>query len=63
MSIDVAAYVLSDPQIIEALTDVGERDVAVRLYLDKSQFAEHGLKRGGSSKHCLRIPMSLRELM
>jgi phosphatidylserine/phosphatidylglycerophosphate/cardiolipin synthase-like enzyme len=31
MSIDMAAYVLSDPQIIEALTDAAERDVAIRL--------------------------------
>src|SRR5271169_3308414 len=32
----------SDRQIIEALTDAAERDVVIRLYLDKSQFAEHG---------------------
>ncbi len=44
LSIDMAAYVLSDTRIIEALTAAAERDVAVRLYFDKSQFAQHGLK-------------------
>ena len=44
LSIDMAAYVLSDPRIIDALTAAAERDVAVRLYFDKSQFAQHGLK-------------------
>jgi phosphatidylserine/phosphatidylglycerophosphate/cardiolipin synthase-like enzyme len=43
----MAAYVLSDPRIIEALTDAAERGVLIRLYLDKSQFAEHGPTRGG----------------
>jgi hypothetical protein len=47
LSIDMAAYVLSDPQIIEALTDAAERGVVIRLYLDRSQFAEHGPTRGG----------------
>ena len=42
LSIDMAAYVLSDPRIIMALTDAAERGVVIRLYLDKSQFAEHG---------------------
>jgi phosphatidylserine/phosphatidylglycerophosphate/cardiolipin synthase-like enzyme len=39
LSIDIAAYVLSDSRIIEALTDAAERGVLIRLYLDKSQFA------------------------
>ena len=43
-SIDMAAYVLSDTRVIEALTAAAERDVCVRLYFDKSQFAQHGLK-------------------
>jgi phosphatidylserine/phosphatidylglycerophosphate/cardiolipin synthase-like enzyme len=47
LSIDMAAYVLSDTRIIEALTDAAERGVLIRLYLDKSQFAEHGPTRGG----------------
>jgi phosphatidylserine/phosphatidylglycerophosphate/cardiolipin synthase-like enzyme len=42
LSIDMAAYVLSDPRIIMALTNAAERGVVIRLYLDKSQFAEHG---------------------
>ena len=46
LSIDMAAYVLSDTQIIEALTDAAERDVTIRLYLDRSEFAEHGPVRG-----------------
>jgi phosphatidylserine/phosphatidylglycerophosphate/cardiolipin synthase-like enzyme len=44
LSIDMAAYVLSDRRIIEALTEAAERDVAVRLYFDKSQFSQHGLR-------------------
>ena len=56
LSIDMAAYVLSDPQIIEALTDAAERDVVIRLYLDKSQFAEHGPMRGGLVEALLAHP-------
>lgn len=44
LSIDMAAYVLSDTRVIEALTAAAERDVAVRLYFDKSQFSQHGLR-------------------
>jgi len=44
LTIDMAAYVLSDPRVIEALIDAAERDVAVRLYFDKSQFSQHGLR-------------------
>jgi phosphatidylserine/phosphatidylglycerophosphate/cardiolipin synthase-like enzyme len=56
LSIDMAAYVLSDPQIIEALTDAAERDVVIRLYLDKSQFAEHGPIRRGLVEALLAHP-------
>ncbi len=56
LSIDMAAYVLSDPQIIEALTDAAERDVVIRIYLDKSQFAEHGPIRGGLVEALLAHP-------
>jgi phosphatidylserine/phosphatidylglycerophosphate/cardiolipin synthase-like enzyme len=56
LSIDMAAYVLSDPRILEALTDAAERGVLVRLYLDKSQFAEHGATRGGSVEALLAHP-------
>ena len=52
----MAAYVLSDPQIIEALIDAAERDVVIRLYLDKSQFAEHGPIRGGLVETLLAHP-------
>ena len=59
LSIDIAAYVLSDPRIIEALTDAAERGVLIRLYLDKSQFAEHtGPREEGWLRRCLLIPMS-----
>ncbi len=44
LSIDMAAYVLSDRRIIDALTAAAERDVVVRIYFDKSQFSQHGLK-------------------
>ncbi len=47
LSIDMAAYVLSDPRIIDALTNAAERGVLIRLYLDRSQFAEHGPTPGG----------------
>ncbi len=56
LSIDMAAYVLSDLQIIGALTDAAERGVVVRLYLDKSQFAEHGPTRGGPIEALLAHP-------
>jgi phosphatidylserine/phosphatidylglycerophosphate/cardiolipin synthase-like enzyme len=54
--IDIVAYVLTDPRIIEALTDAAERGVLVRLYLDKSQFAEHGPTRGGRVEALLAHP-------
>ncbi len=56
LSIDIAAYVLSDPRIVEALTDAAERGVVVRLYLDRSQFAEHGPTRGGVIEALLAHP-------
>jgi phosphatidylserine/phosphatidylglycerophosphate/cardiolipin synthase-like enzyme len=56
LSIDMAAYVLSDPRIIEALTVAAERGVLIRLYLDKSQFAEHGPTRGGLVEALLANP-------
>jgi phosphatidylserine/phosphatidylglycerophosphate/cardiolipin synthase-like enzyme len=40
-SIDMAAYVLTDPGVIEALGDAADRGVAVRLYLDRGEFASH----------------------
>ncbi|MDR3463288.1 MAG: phospholipase D-like domain-containing protein [Beijerinckiaceae bacterium] len=36
-SIDMAAYVLTDYPVIEALTRAAQRGVAIRLYLDKGQ--------------------------
>ena len=36
--IDMAAYVLSDERIIEALSAAAERGVKIRLYLDPEQF-------------------------
>jgi phosphatidylserine/phosphatidylglycerophosphate/cardiolipin synthase-like enzyme len=56
LSIDMAAYVLSDPRIIEALTDAAERGVLIRLYLDRSQFTEHGPTRGGLVEALLAHP-------
>jgi phosphatidylserine/phosphatidylglycerophosphate/cardiolipin synthase-like enzyme len=43
-SIDMAAYVLTDEGVIEALADAADRGVAVRLYLDRSQFESHADK-------------------
>ena len=56
LSIDMAAYVLSDREIIEALIDAAERGVVIRLYLDKSQFAEHGPTQGGLIEALLAHP-------
>ena len=56
LSIDMAAYVLSDPRIIEALIDAAERDVVIRLYLDRSEFVEHGAIRGGLVEALLAHP-------
>jgi phosphatidylserine/phosphatidylglycerophosphate/cardiolipin synthase-like enzyme len=56
LSIDIAAYVLSDERIIEALTDAAERGALIRLYLDKAQFAEHGATRGGLIEALLAHP-------
>jgi phosphatidylserine/phosphatidylglycerophosphate/cardiolipin synthase-like enzyme len=56
LSIDMAAYVLSDPQIIEALIDAAERGVVIRLYFDRSQFADHGPTRGGLIEALLAHP-------
>jgi len=39
--IDMAAYVLSDAAVIEALGDAADRGVMVRLYLDRAQYGGH----------------------
>ncbi len=39
--VDMAAYVLSDVAVIEALGDAADRGVAVRLYLDRAQYEGH----------------------
>ena len=56
LSIDMAAYVLSDQPVIEALTAAAERDVAVRLYFDRSQFSQHGLRYGAPIEALLAHP-------
>ena len=38
--IDMAAYVLTDWPILQALTRAADRGVAIRIYLDGAQFAE-----------------------
>jgi len=38
--VDLAAYVLTDWQVIRALTRAADRGVRVRLYLDGTQLAE-----------------------
>ena len=45
-SIDMAAYVLTDADVVEALRDAAVRGVAIRLYFDKSQYAQHGARTG-----------------
>ncbi len=44
VSIDMAAYVLTDDSVIAALGDAADRGVAVRLYLDRSEFGGHSEK-------------------
>lgn len=41
VSIDMAAYVLSDAAVVEALADAADRGVAVRLYLDHAEYEAH----------------------
>lgn len=55
-SIDMAAYVLSDRAVIEALSDAADRGVTIRLYLDKGQFSEHGPRQGGGIEALLTSP-------
>ena len=55
-SIDMAAYVLSDAAVIDALRDAAERGVTIRIYLDKGQFAEHGPRQGGEIEALLSYP-------
>ena len=56
LSIDMAAYVLSDDTVIEALTAAAERDVPVRIYFDASQFSQHGLRYGAPIEALLAHP-------
>ena len=41
-SIDMAAYVLTDVPVIEALTGAAQRGVAVRVYLYTTEIPDHG---------------------
>jgi PLD-like domain len=43
--IDIAAYVLTDWPVIQALTRAADRGVHIRVYLDKDQLAEHELAK------------------
>lgn len=56
LSIDMAAYVLSDSGIIEALIDAADRGVVIRVYFDRSEFAERGPRRGGLVEALLAHP-------
>jgi len=47
LSIDMAAYVLSDAAVIEALCDAADRGVAVRLYLDAGEYLAQAQALGG----------------
>jgi phosphatidylserine/phosphatidylglycerophosphate/cardiolipin synthase-like enzyme len=55
-SIDMAAYVLSDQAVIDALNDAAERGVTIRIYLDKGQFSRHGPREGGEIEALLSYP-------
>ena len=43
-------------QLLAKLTAAAERGVLIRLYLDRSQFAEHGPTRGGLTEALLAHP-------
>ena len=55
-SIDMAAYVLTDGRVIEALCDAADRGVTVRVYLDKTQYSEHGPRQGDKLSELLAYP-------
>jgi phosphatidylserine/phosphatidylglycerophosphate/cardiolipin synthase-like enzyme len=55
-SIDMAAYVLSDDSVIEALRDAADRGVTIRLYLDKGEYSQHGPRNGGPIGELLSFP-------
>jgi phosphatidylserine/phosphatidylglycerophosphate/cardiolipin synthase-like enzyme len=59
--IDMAAYVLTDWPVIEALTRAADRGVQVRIYLDGRQLAEHGraLPSGVQASRPNRWPMTI----
>ena len=60
LCIDMAAYVLSDQEVIEALIGAAERGVVIRLYFDKSNSPSTGPREAASSKPCSHTPMLLR---
>ena len=45
----MAAYVLSDPFVIEALRDAADRGVTIRIYLDKRPIFAAWSAHGGRS--------------
>ena len=55
-SIDMAAYVLSDASVIDALRDAADRGVTIRIYLDKGQYSQHGPRNGGPIEGLLTYP-------
>ncbi len=55
-TIDMAAYVLSDGPVIRALRDAADRGVTIRIYLDKSQYSQHGPAHGGPIGELLSMP-------
>jgi phosphatidylserine/phosphatidylglycerophosphate/cardiolipin synthase-like enzyme len=52
----MAAYVLSDASVIDALRDAADRGVTVRLYLYKGQYSQHGPRNGGPIEGLLSYP-------
>jgi hypothetical protein len=52
-SVDFAAYVLSDQQVIGALVAAAERGVHVRLYFDPRQFAQYERESEGAMRKLL----------
>ena len=60
LSIDMAAYVLSDPRIIEALTDAAERGVLIGFIWTDRNSPSTDPHAGGSSKRSSPTLMSPR---
>ncbi|SDR49580.1 PLD-like domain-containing protein [Rhizobiales bacterium GAS113] len=52
-NIDMAAFVLTDAPVINALAAAAARGVQIRVYLDAGQYAQHGREAAGPMRKLL----------